>query len=536
MSKALHLSLLLAISGCLPLTQSLKAAPEINGNLVTSAWLEKNLHNPDLVILDASPAAAFAANHIPGAVHVDLFGYGLMELPPAAMEKVFQSLGIAAGKKIVLYDQGGSFMATRIFFSLYYYGFPAPDLLVLDGGFFQWQKAGLPVTKEPTPAPVPTTFQIGKVNQDAKAELPEFLTASGDPAHNVLLEALGPEWHYGEVAPFNRAGHIPRSTLLPSADFYNPDRTFKSPEDITKMLTYFGVKPDQNIYTYCGGGVAASGPYFALKFILNYPHVKLYTQSELGWLSDERDLPYWTYDTPVLMRDTPWLQFWAGPQLRSLGMLNVSIVDIRPASDFNQGHLPFALNVPADAFQAHRADPAKLAEILGAAGVNASHEAVVVSGAGLTKDSALAFVLLEALGQRRASLFIDSIEKWTQPGRALTKDPSPATAATYTANPRQGLVITDPNSTHGIYPKVFLASGKDLPAKAPDGKVVHLPYSSLLNPDGSPKPAKEIWKALEQAGVPRYAELVCFADDPGEAAVNYYILKLMGYPDIKVMI
>ncbi len=36
--------------------------------------------------------------------------------------------------------------------------------------------------------------------------------------------------------------------------------------------------------------------------------------------------------------------------------------------------------------------------------------------------------------------------------------------------------------------------------------------------------------------VPRYAELVCFSDDPGEAAANYFILKLMGFPDIKVLV
>ena len=39
-----------------------------------------------------------------------------------------------------------------------------------------------------------------------------------------------------------------------------------------------------------------------------------------------------------------------------------------------------------------------------------------------------------------------------------------------------------------------------------------------------------------QKGVPRYAALVCFSDDPGEAAANYFILKLMGYPDIKVLV
>ena len=41
---------------------------------------------------------------------------------------------------------------------------------------------------------------------------------------------------------------------------------------------------------------------------------------------------------------------------------------------------------------------------------------------------------------------------------------------------------------------------------------------------------------LVKAGVPRYAEIISIADDPGEAAANYFILKLMGYPDVKVLV
>jgi 3-mercaptopyruvate sulfurtransferase SseA len=62
-----------------------------------------------------------------------------------------------------------------------------------------------------------------------------------------------------------------------------------------------------------------------------------------------------------------------------------------------------------------------------------------------------------------------------------------------------------------------------------------VPYATLLNADGTAKPAKEIWRLLTNAGVPRYAELVCVSDDPGEAAVGYFILKLMGYPDVKLL-
>jgi len=413
MLKVIRYGALLAVAGCLLLAQSLLAADGIKGNLVSVNWLEKNLKNSDVLILDGSPTQIYTAKHISGAVSVDIYTwYGLQEMPVADMEKLCQSWGISLGKKIVMYDQGGTMLATRIFYSLYYYGFPAKDLFILDGGLFKWQEAGLPVTKDVTPVPKKGSFTIKKVNEDVRVYLPEFLAASGDPVNNVLLEALGADWHFGEVAPFNRAGHVPHAVLLPSADFYNPD---------------------------------------------------------------------------------------------------------------------------------------KLAEILGPAGVNASQEAVVISGAGLTKESALAFVMLEKLGQKKISVFMDFMDKWAKLGFAVKTDATvvgPKKApqdlsippTTYPGNFRKDVIIEDPKSTQGVYPKVFIASGKDVPAKAQDGKVVHVPYADLLNADGTPKAAKDIWNILAKAEVPIYAELVCYSDDPGEAAVNYFILKLMGYPDIKVLV
>jgi len=548
MSKILKYSFLLAVAGCLLLAQPLMAAAGIEGNLVNVKWLEKNLKNADLLILDASPAQVYAAKHIPGAVSVDIYTwYGFQEMPVSDMEKLCQSWGISPGKKIVMYDPGGTMLATRLFFSLYYYGFPAKDLVILDGGLFKWQEAGLPVTQDTPHVPKKGSFKIKTLNEDVRVYLPEFLAASGDPVNNVLLEALGADWHFGEALVFDRAGHIPNAILLPSADFYNPDRTFKSPEEIRSMLAYLGIRPEQQIYTHCGGGVAASVPFFALKFLLNYPRVKLYVESEMGWLSDERELPYWTYDAPFLMRETNWLQFWGGQRIRMFGGTNVSIVDVRPTGAFNQGHVPFALNIPADVFKSNITYPDKLAEILGPAGVNASHEAAVISGAGLTPDAALAFVMLEKLGQKKVSVFMDSIGEWEKLGFTITKDPTvvgPKKAlrdlsippTNYPGNFRKDVIISDPKSTQGSYPKVLIASGKNVPAKAQDGKVVHVPYTDLLNADGTPKAAKDIWNILAKAGVPRYAELVCFSDDPGEAAVNYFILKLMGYPDIKVLV
>jgi thiosulfate/3-mercaptopyruvate sulfurtransferase len=447
----------------------------------------------------------------------------------------------------VLYDQGGTYFAPRLMFSMYYHGFPAARMFVLDGGLSKWTELGMAVTKDVPPAPARGTFRITRTNEDARVRLPEFLGASGDPAHNALVEALTPDWHFGEFVFLDRGGHVPNASMMPTTDFFNADKTFKSPEEIKRMLAYQGVRPDQQVYTHCGGGGAAAVSFFAIKFMANYPKVKLYQESDMGWLADERGLPYWTYDAPQIMRETPWVASWGGKMLRSFGAAQVSIVDVRPADAFSEGHLPYSLNIPADVFRRNLADPAKLADVLGPAGVNAAYEAVVVSGAGVTTDSALAFVMLEKLGQKKVSVFTDTVEKWRQSGFTVATDATRVAPkkdqfdmavppTTYAPAPRKGVIEADANENAGLYPKVFIASGRDLPSKARDGKVVHIPYTELLNADGTPKAAKDIWNILVKAGVPRYAELVCISDDPGEAAANYFVLKLMGYPDIKVLL
>lgn len=542
MSKVLFLSLTAAF---LLMAQPSIADEGIQGRLASVAWLEKNLARNDVLILDASPARLYRQQHIPGAVNADMFLFGPQDVPLAEIERRLRSWGIGPGLQIVIYDQGGTYMATRLFWDLLHHGLPAESLLILDGGMAKWRSAGGAVTNDPTPAPPPGTVRITTPNHDVRVKLPEFLAATGDPRNNVLLEALDPNYFFGAAAFFNRAGHVPHATLMPSDDFYNPDKTFKSPQEMQRMLNHLGVRPEQQIHTYCGGGGAAAVPFFALKFVLDYPRVKLFQESQLGWLQDERELPVWTYGAPYLLRDTPWLKAWGSPMLKAFGLSRVSIVDVRPADAFKLGHVPLSVNVPAQVFKDHPHSPEKLAALLGQAGVSRSDEAVVVSEGGLNESSALAYLMLESVGQHKVSIFMDGIERWAELGQTVARPAAAAApgkphetvsmqALPYAANPRADTLVADATGTRGLYPKVWVASGQQLPAQTPEGRVVHLPHAQFLNADGTPRPAKDIWNTLAKAGVPRYAEVVLFADTPGEAAVNYVIFRLMGFPDVKV--
>ena len=547
MSKQLSYWIFVFIATYLPLTQPAVAAEGRRANLVSVEWLAKNLNASDIVLIDASFGQVYAAKHIPGAVNVDVFSFGGRENLAAEMEGRIQSWGVSNGKKVVIYDQGGTYMATSLFFDLYYHGFPPANLFVLDGGLSKWQATGGAVTKGPTPKPAPGTFRVTKLREEVRVKLPEFLVASGDPVKNALVEALDSDQHFGGARFFDRAGHIPNAIMTPSEDFFNADKTFKSAEEIQQMMSYLGIKPEQQVYTHCGGGIAASVPFFAMKVMLSYPKVKLYKESQLEWLRDDRGLPFWTYDAPNMMREKNWLSGWGNPMLRNFGVTKLNVVDVRSAAAYQQGHIPFAVNIPAEIFKRNLATPANLADVLSAAGVDAAYETVIVSDGGLNADAALSFLMFQELGQKKVSILTGSADDWELGGFTLTKEPTTVgprkspkdlavPATNYPHNVRSGLITSELKNRPGLYPKIYIASGKAIPSKTQDGKVIHVPYTDLVTAEGAPKAAKDIWSILVKAGLPRYAEIICIADDPGEAAANFFILKLLGYPDVKVLV
>jgi thiosulfate/3-mercaptopyruvate sulfurtransferase len=248
-----------------------------------------------------------------------------------------------------------------------------------------------------------------------------------------------------------------------------------------------------------------------------------------------------------MLRDMQWVNGWTNRTVRSYGISQVSVIDLRAAEQYGKSHVPYALNVPAALFRQHLDQPAALAPLLSAAGVNPREEAVLVGDGGrLGPDVALAFLALHQLGQARVSLLSGSAEDWglaglpvaTQPtvvGARRTPDDLVVRPVPYAAEPRSGAVV---RARDGALPPgtVLMAAGATPPAKATTGTWLHLPYAQLLDAAGRPKPAGDLWTVLSKAGVQRYAPIVTVADDPGEAAVAWIVLRLMGFADVKVML
>ena len=521
------------------------------GRLVSVEWLQKNLARDDVLVLDASPGPAHRKQHIAGAVGAGFFPFGPGEVVPAQVQNRLRGWGVQPGHHIVIVDQGATYMATRLFWDLLLVGYPVERLSILDGGMAKWVSAGGAVTDQPSAARPPSLLTLGPPVPDVRVKLPEFLAATADPRGHVMLEALDPEYFYGGAAFFNRGGHVPHATLMPADDFFNADKTFKSPAQLQAMLQHLGVRPEQQVLTYCGGGGAAAVPFFALKFLLGYPQVKLFQESQKGWLQDDRELPVWTFGAPHLTRNTDWLKAWSSPMLKAFGLSQVTAVDVRPAEAFVLGHVPLAVNLPALDLAAQAQQPARLLSLLQTAGLDPRHEAVIYGEGGVNARSALSLLLLHQMGQQKVSIHLEGFERWVDRGLDVARPPAAAAAAAATTaapavkpassaavlpsrQPRTDVLVADPGTRPGMFPTVYVASGSAAPKRLPPGTVVHLPATAMLTPEGAPRPAMDIWTAISKAGVPRYARVVLFADQLGDAAMNYVIFKLMGFADVQV--
>jgi 3-mercaptopyruvate sulfurtransferase SseA len=510
--------------------------------LVDPAWLMARRAEPGLVLLDASPMPIHRAGHIPGAVNADLMFGGTAAPSAEQMRSRFRAWGLHADSRIVVYDNQDTMWATRVIFDLYRHGVPLERLHLLDGGLKAWQAAGGTVTKEATPTPAPGTLAAAAPRSGTAVELPEFLAATGRaapqrpgvPAELAIVEALEPEYYFGQRSFFGRAGHVPHARMLPSADLLGPDGRFKPLPELQRIAGHLGLEPGKPVLSYCGGGVAATMPWFALRVLLGWPEVSVYVGSLREWVRDERQLPLWTWAEPQRLRSADWVAAWNPDLLRLTGTARLELIDVRPDAEYALGHVPHAASLPGDRWAEFRRDPAALRRALGTAGLNPEHEFVVIGRGGLDPAAALAWATLEALGHPKVALMLDSTDEWALRGNALAKPnaaaPRPSAGWERIAAPAgRAESRRDPGTpVQRLRVDGHAAAG----GSATPGDTIALPWTEFVKPDRSLKAPHEIHARLVKAGVSRWADVRVEAEDPAEAAAALYVLRLVGWPSV----
>jgi len=248
--------------------------------LVTTDWLEKNLNNPKLRLIEVSvDTGVYERGHIQGAVnfkwHTDLVDPVKRDIASKEnFEKLLRQAGVNNDSTIVIYGDSNNWFAAWGAWVFDVYG--VKNVKLLDGGRKKWEAEKRPLT------PLATQVAAGNVkvsdaNNALRARLIDVVAIANKKSDTALVDIRSPDEFTGKIfAPAGvqetaiRAGHIPGAVNVPWGQAVAEDGTFKSPEELKKVYAAVGIDGKKPIITYCRIGERSSHTWFALSKILGY--------------------------------------------------------------------------------------------------------------------------------------------------------------------------------------------------------------------------------------------------------------------------
>ena len=256
--------------------------------LVTTDWLEKNLNNPKLRLIEVSvDTGVYERGHIQGAVnfkwHTDLVDPVKRDIASKEnFEKLLRQAGINNDSTIVIYGDSNNWFAAWGAWVFDIYG--VKNVKLLDGGRKKWEAEKRPLTPLATQVAA-GNIKVSDANNNLRAKLIDVVAVANKKSDTALVDIRSSDEFTGKViAPAGiqelavRAGHIPGAVNVPWGQAVAEDGTFKSPEELKKVYAAVGIDGKKPIITYCRIGERSSHTWFALSKILGY-NVKNYDGS-----------------------------------------------------------------------------------------------------------------------------------------------------------------------------------------------------------------------------------------------------------------
>jgi thiosulfate/3-mercaptopyruvate sulfurtransferase len=255
--------------------------------IVDSKWLASHLDDLNLVIIDTRDNITYRFRHIKNArplgieriISVADNGANLV-VDGSIAERIFTELGIDDSKTVIVYGEYGDPSAARVVWTLMYHGHP--NVKLLDIGFRQWHKAGLPTTRQiPTQKPSTSLFK-SKINCTIRADA-EIIKAKQSDPNVIIVDARTAQEHF--------QARIPGSILHNWEEGLDDDsgRVVRYKDELQKDFEQRGITKDKEIICYCHSGTRASHKYLQLKEA-GFNNVRMYDGSIIDWAQRHNSL------------------------------------------------------------------------------------------------------------------------------------------------------------------------------------------------------------------------------------------------------
>ncbi|RYV01849.1 sulfurtransferase [Shewanella sp. OPT22] len=272
----------------------------MNTILINTQWLQDNLTNTKLVLLDASMDKVVGRNAIVYDFPVFIPNSGKISLEhelcdlttslsnsfpkTAQVESELKRLKISKDSLVVLYDNQGIYSSPRAWWILKTMG--VENVLILDGGLPKWLKEGRPVSDK-----------ISEVRRDIIKDPNIKLNVNKQNVCDVnlvlesikkdsvfILDARSKQRFKGitsEPRSGTRSGHIPTSLNLPFNEVLEGD-CFKAIKPLSILFDRITNSKNDRIIFTCGSGVTACIILIAAR-LAGYNNTTLYDGSWQEW-------------------------------------------------------------------------------------------------------------------------------------------------------------------------------------------------------------------------------------------------------------
>ncbi len=252
-------------------------------DVISAKELQSYLKQDNTILVSAQKAVEYNKIHITGAINIDhnlLYNDMTMLLPASQVAQILGVNGVSQDMKIVLYDEGSSKYAGRMYWILDYMG--ATDVKILNGGLKAWKAARKPVTRTASTAKN-VTF-TPKINKSYLATMATVKTAVNNSAY-IIIDARTPEEYNGINETTLRLGHIPSAINVNYTTLLNAKGELKSNDELITLFAKAGATKDKKVIVYCKTSVRAGIEFLALKSALDFPNVMVYDGAFTEWQS-----------------------------------------------------------------------------------------------------------------------------------------------------------------------------------------------------------------------------------------------------------